>query len=105
MKSDKFEKTVNFKFIKSEKSFKKFINNSQYLIHRCLVFDNPCPKTNQKYFGVYYHRDFGKVGWLKSRLQFQLQKFCSENFIHWFYGIKKFKFPYIKINVSNKPCD
>jgi hypothetical protein len=94
----------NVKIVKSEKEFKEFINNSGYLIYRCLVGEDGSTGVRSG-FAVYYHKDFGKVGWLKGRLQFQLQKFCSESFIHWFYGIKKFQFPNIQINGTNKSCD
>lgn len=94
----------NVKVFKSEKQFKKFVYNSGYLIYRCLIGVDEYTGIKSG-FAVYYHKDFGKVGWLRGRLQFQLQKFCSESFIHWFYGIKKFKFPNIQINVTNKSCD
>jgi hypothetical protein len=110
MKTQQGDKRVNFKVIHSEKEFKKFIKNGQYLIYRCIVSrdyhsgNDPKTKNLQRLFGVYYHKDFGKVGWLRGRFQFILQKFCSVQFLQWVYGIREIKFPNISINVTNK-CD
>lgn len=107
MKTYKGDMTVNFKILRSEKEFKKFIKNSQYLIHRCMISNHICSKTKNRTFGVYYHKDFGKVGWLKGRLQFVLQKFCNKRFLYWFYDIDRaiIKFPTIQINITNKCRD
>ena len=95
-------KTVQLKIFKSKKQFKRFIYNSGYLISRCLVGRNML--DGQAVYAIYYHKEFGNVGWFKGRLQYILQKFCDKKLLNWFYDIEKIKFPSIHLTITNK-CD
>ena len=100
MNTDKGISIIDCKFFKYEKDFQDFIKNSRYLISRCYVGIGIYNGKKNR-FAVYYHKDFGKVGWLQSKLQFFVNRHSiSKRFINWFYGLKKIKRPKFKINIT-----
>jgi hypothetical protein len=93
--------TPLLKVFNSEKEFQKFIKNGRYLIYRCFIGQNPI-KDNRG-FAVYYHYDFGKIGWLQNKLQFIINKWdLPKELIVWFYGLKKIPRPKLDIKLRFK---
>ena len=100
MITDNGDKIIDCKIFKYEKEFQDFVKNSRYLISRCFVGSNSA-NSKREGFAVYYHKDFGKVGWLQNKLQFFINKHnISKSFIYWFYGIKNSKRPKFRINIT-----
>ena len=100
MDIDKGRSIIDCKLFKYEKDFQDFIKNSRYLISRCYMGTDTWYGKEHR-FAIYYHKDFGKVGWLQNKIQFFINRYnISKRFINWFYGINKIKCPKFKINIT-----
>lgn len=82
----------------TEKAYHSWRKKNRFLVYRCIVGDSTT--TGKRYVAAYYHKDFGKVGWIQAKLQYFVNRFSkSNNLIKWFYGLntKPLKF---KINLT-----
>lgn len=72
----------------TEAAFNKFIKSSGYLIYRCMVGEKQ--PNGKRFCAAYYHKTYGKVGWLKSKLQFWVNKLDAKNgLVKWLYNLEK----------------